>query len=170
MDLIAHVSAHAGLDVDARTVDGVLAALGARLSDATRSLVASELAAEQARALAGGALASRTDRELVASVCHALAESLSDDALGAIRRELPALAGLFESAPALELEGRPTGRTLAGARPGSAHPLAMSRPPGAQAGSVGDENPHGDTKLSSGASASQESIAEGTGGSKRPIH
>ncbi len=51
---------------------------------------------------------------------------------------------------------------LAGGRPGSRHPISESAPPGAQAHSVvREDNPHGDTKLSSGQPGPTRPIAEG---------
>jgi hypothetical protein len=66
------------------------------------------------------------------------------------------------------------GHTLAEGRPGSRRPLAEARPPAGQADSVArTDNPHGDTKLSSARGLTQErekeSIATGSGGSRRPL-
>jgi uncharacterized protein (DUF2267 family) len=168
-ELVARVAAHAGIR-DARGVtDAVLAEIGAHLTPETRAQLAGELP------IAFGSRGGDLGPEVVASVCHALAEALSVDVLAALRRELPpAIAGYLESAPAYAPSVRTRGRTLAAGQPGSARSLATARPRAAQSNSVADENPHADTKLSSSAGTTQErereSIAEGRPGSSRPLH
>lgn len=63
-------------------------------------------------------------------------------------------------------DGRPGGtRPLSEARPGSRHPVSEAAPKDAQQHSVAEDNPHGDTKLSSTDGLTQEreheTLAEG---------
>lgn len=63
-------------------------------------------------------------------------------------------------------DGRPGGtRTLSEGRPGSRHPISEARPTQRQQHSVEDDNPHGDTKVSSATGLTQEreheTLAEG---------
>jgi uncharacterized protein (DUF2267 family) len=95
-----------------------------------------------------------TAKEHVEVVLAAVAARLDGEARAHLERALPPglLAPLpVAAAPPAEPPARaPTeSHTLASGRPGSEHPLSESRPQGAQANSVADENPHGDTKLSS---------------------
>jgi uncharacterized protein (DUF2267 family) len=108
---------------------------------ATREKVSHGIAIEHARA-----------------ACAAIAQSLDAEDRGFLARRLPAvwaaLLAPFESAPESGTPGGTPpghGRTLATGKPGSRHPLAEARAPGAQAESVvAAENPHGTSKLSSG--------------------
>ena len=102
---LSHVAAHAGgssaqIDVAVRAV---LAAIGGSLAPAARDLVAQELpAALAARFGESGALPRPVEdelcarglalgaaRELIASVCHVLAEGLSREAIAAVRAAAP---------------------------------------------------------------------------------
>lgn len=67
------------------------------------------------------------------------------------------------------------GSTLAEGRPGSRRPLSEARPEGAHEHSVvREDNPHGETKISSGRGLTQErlgdDLASGKPGPARPIH
>lgn len=181
--LLDHVAAHAGEGTDVMAVlEDVLASLDPTTDVILRELIASELPprlAQIVRRRAGKRLVLRGPRlEAAASVCHALAEELSDDAVVALSSSLPEpLAGwLVADAP----EGREPAAiephrttTLAEGRAGSLAPVDEARPPGAQAGSVADEDPHADTKLSSSPGTTQErehdTLADGRPGSERPL-
>lgn len=119
------------------------------------------------------------------SVCLAISEALSDDRRKLLAARLPdALAPLLELAaperapagparrtsprPAQTLaEGRPGGsRPVSESQPGSTRPLSETKPERVQQDSVAsDENPHGDTKLSTTRGTTQErereTLAEG---------
>ncbi|HET9987169.1 MAG TPA: DUF2267 domain-containing protein [Kofleriaceae bacterium] len=141
---LSHVAAHAGgslaqVDFAARAV---LAEIGGRLSASERALVTEELPPALAATLAEphylarpveDALCARglglgPARELIASVCHALAESLSHEALAAVRAAAPSPIAGFLAADEVEL-GRPAGygSSLADGRPGSRHPISEGR-------------------------------------------
>jgi uncharacterized protein (DUF2267 family) len=90
------------------------------------------------------------------AACEALAAAFDPEQRILLARRLPpAWAELFAPpprAPAAELALGTVpgyGRTVATGRTGSDRPVAETRPPATQAGSVGEENPHEDTKLSS---------------------
>jgi uncharacterized protein (DUF2267 family) len=90
------------------------------------------------------------------AACEALAAAFDAEQRILLARRLPhAWAELFAPpprAPAAEMAAGAMpghGRTLATGRPGSERPLAEEGPPAAQSGSVADENPHAETKLSS---------------------
>ncbi|HEY6035606.1 MAG TPA: DUF2267 domain-containing protein [Kofleriaceae bacterium] len=141
---LAHVAAHAGdhgAHVDAAT-HAVLAEIGSRLGGAERELVAEELPPELAWSLCGpggmprpveeqlcaGGLSLGTARELIASVCHTLAERLSREALAAVRAAAPPSIASFLAADDGELERTTgSGSTLADGRPGSRHPLSEGK-------------------------------------------
>jgi hypothetical protein len=63
--------------------------------------------------------------------------------------------------------------TLAEGRPGSHRPLSEGPGRGAQRGSIAEDNPHADTKLSSASGARQEhrrdTLAEGRPGARIPL-
>lgn len=112
------------------------------------------------------------------AVCEALAEQLEPELRTRLQLHLPGqLAALFsprrfENAdPPPHQPGSGRGHTLASGRPGSAHPLSEAAPPGAQHDSVvATENPHSDSKLSSGhAPAGAETLATGHPGSSAPL-
>jgi hypothetical protein len=181
--LLDHVAAHAGEGAEiASVIEDVLASIDPATDLLVRELIAGELPprfAQVVRRRGGKRLLLRGPRlEVAASVCHALAEELSDDAVAALSRALPdPLAGwLVADAP----EGREPAMvephrttTLAEGRPGSRAPLDEARPRGGQAGSVADEDPHANTKLSSSAGTTQErdhdTLADGHPGSDRPL-
>jgi len=117
-------------------------------------------------------------REHSEVVCRVLSEAVPESTLKRVRGHLPGeLASLFEEhattdAPIVrERVRRGNGgpkkrRTLAEGRPGSEHPLSEARPEKAQRHSIArEDNPHGDTKLSSSRGTTQEreseSLAEG---------
>lgn len=181
--LLDHVGAHAGEGVEvASVVEDVLASLDPSLDVLLRELIASELPlrlAQIVRRRARKRLVLRGSRlEAAASVCRALAEEMSDDAVAALRRGLPdpladwLVPGAPEGHEPAVVEPQRT-TTLAEGRPGSLRPIDEAHPRGAQAGSVGDEDPHAATKLSSSSGLTQErehdTLAEGRPGSDRPI-
>jgi uncharacterized protein (DUF2267 family) len=117
-------------------------------------------------------------------VFQVLAEAVTPRTLKRLHAHLPReMAELFRPRPPSEEPihhrvPRPrtvapgTGRTLADGRPGSYTPIADAQGELAHTGSVvASENPHADTKLSSGGGPAQdwEPIAEGTPFSKHPV-
>ncbi len=194
--LLDHIAAHAGLpeiDQARRAATAVLWTFGAALSPPARDRVADELSGALAIALRAGRdrepnrsiqdrVASMLGRshvqatEIIAAVCHVLAEELSEDAVGELRRWLPRDIAAFlassEEVPARRPAG---GRTLAEGRPGSRHPLSDARPPPRiQSGSVAaSPDPHVDTRLSTSPGTTQEreheTLAEGHPGPERPL-
>jgi uncharacterized protein (DUF2267 family) len=149
---VDHVAAHAGISAPhAGIVAGqVLSVLSAHLSRPVRELLREELPAELARGLRDdddhdsstlpleervleAEMTAGHARELVASVCHVLADELSSVALDAVRREVPAeVATLLEPSAAEPTQVATEPRknaTLASGRPGSEHPLSEARPP-----------------------------------------
>ena len=105
-------------------------------------------------------------REHVWITLRALAESLDPVIQARLSRALsPALAEMFAPrgrvAPRVNEAHRdaPSLHTLASGRPGSLHPVSESAPPAAQTHSVvREENPHGDSKVSSAAGLTQEQL------------
>jgi uncharacterized protein (DUF2267 family) len=104
--------------------------------------------------------------EWLFTVGRTLAETVRDDVLRPIRRDLPQdVAALLEG---VEAASAPLGvhhdvsrRTLAEGRPGHSRPLYAARPDVAQTESVvRSDNPHGDTKLSSARGLTQEREGE----------
>jgi uncharacterized protein (DUF2267 family) len=193
-DLCSHVAAHAGVPaaLAERATRAVLAGIGGTLTPAARELVADELPAGLGAAiLAGGSLATPIDeqvialgvtvgqaRELIASVCRVLVEELSSEAVDALRAGVPAaLAALLVEPLAGEPPPRPAPDrrrdTLAEGRPGSRRPLSDGADRGAQRGSIAEQNPHAETKLSSAAGARQErdhdTLSEGRPGARAPL-
>jgi uncharacterized protein (DUF2267 family) len=193
-DFINHVAAHAGISPEraAYATRVVLAGLGAHLSAPRRELVAEELPPALASALlADAGVATPIDervlapdvpagqaRELIASVCRALAEELSAEAVGALQRSAPPELAAFLAPPVREARPRaashpPPRETLAAGRPGSRHPVSEARPPRPQPDAVTADNPHAATKLSSTSGSAQErrrdTLAQGRPGSAHPI-
>jgi uncharacterized protein (DUF2267 family) len=193
-ELCSHVAAHAGVSIALaeRATRTVLAGIGGTLTPAGRELVADELPAGLGAAiLAGGSLAAPIEdhvvalgvtlgqaRELIASVCRVLVEELSGEAVDALRVGVPtALAAWLvepvtdEPPPRRALD--PRHDTLADGRPGSQRPLSEGRDRGAQRGSIGDDNPHAATKLSSTAGPSRErrreTLSQGHPGARYPL-
>jgi uncharacterized protein (DUF2267 family) len=118
-------------------------------------------------------------RERAQVVCRELAEILTGEAREHLTLHASAdLAALFEPSRAWgDPPPRPRPRArrtrgLAESRPGSRHPISESRPRG-QTHSVAERaQPHGESKLSSGASSAEEerdTLATGRRGSKRPL-
>lgn len=170
-----------GLEEAGRWVHTVLAFLGERLSPPVFQSLLEDLPPLLAGAATGGGasralglselherMSIHTDMHLgravesTALVCQALAEALSPGTLHRLHEALPEpVSALFT--PRARPERReyihldPARRTLAEGRPGSRHPLSEARPPGAHLHSVvGEDNPHGDTKLSSSTGLTQE--------------
>lgn len=124
--------------------------------DEARPSLFFERVAQEERVPAGFA------REHAEVVCRVLGEAFDDEIIARIARAAPEIVPLFrrkddESSPDPSATSRArAGHTLAGGRPGSAHPIATSAPRGAQAHSVAEANPHGETKLSSSSGLTQE--------------
>lgn len=107
-------------------------------------------------------------REHAQVVCRVLSEQLPRDLCATISQLLPeSVADLFlrpssTPPPAPPPHGVPHGgerhHTLATGKPGSQHPISEAKPPGAHSHSVGEQNPHGDTKLSSSTGMTQERL------------
>jgi uncharacterized protein (DUF2267 family) len=170
-DFVGHVAGHAGVPLERAEIatNVVLATLGHYLSEGRRNEIARELPGPCAAAFCAPrstsvpleeALLVRGEkvahaRELVASVCHVLAEELSDDALGWLRRAVPIDFARQLSRPAHERVSEAvvagTRDTIARAKPGSHHPIADTPADRTQSQSIAsaNPNPHGDTKLSS---------------------
>jgi uncharacterized protein (DUF2267 family) len=121
-------------------------------------------------------------REHAEVVCKLLGALMDENDRARLVRDLdPDLGALFVPTPRAYAPPPPHGRrsggpahTLASARPGSLHPLSEARPPGAQTHSVvNEDNPHGETKLSSAHGTTQErlerSLAEARPDSARTI-
>jgi len=114
-------------------------------------------------------------REHLDVVGAAVAATLHPDAVAALRNHLPAaVASIFTPKPKAGRVERPTplevpaqtGRHLADARPGGAHPVSEASAERAHSESVArSDDPHGDTKLSGAKGLTQEregeSLAEG---------
>ncbi len=145
-ELISRVILHSGASAEqaARALHTIVVGLSHRLDPVRRELVADELPPELGAMVTGGgelavpleeellAVAPRlgSARELIASVCHALAEELSTEAVAALRTVAPAsIAGFFvaEEPVAPPPAPDPEGHTLATGRPGSQHPLSERR-------------------------------------------
>jgi uncharacterized protein (DUF2267 family) len=168
-ELASHVAAHAGVSepVAEYALRAVVTGIGGYLSPRARQLIGEELPEPLVTALGSAtgdrrAIEERVQltglspaqiHELVASVCRVIAEELSDEAVRTLTAALPqATAALFVPAsPPI--------------------PHTVRRP--AQAGSVGEPNPHGETKLSSAPGTTQEreheTLAEGRPGPRRRI-
>jgi uncharacterized protein (DUF2267 family) len=187
-------------DETLRAVAATLDALGRQLMPTEAALVAEGLPEPLARDLresthlgGGGAAAVHASvaahesvglgvaKEHVEVVLSAIADRLGAETRDRLRRDLPAdLAAAFEPPPSASAppaaRRAPTGRpggTLAGGRPGGAHPLSEAAPDRTQTHSVANPNPHGATKLSSARGVAQErdddTIAAGRPGSKLPL-
>lgn len=177
-DFNTHVAGHAGVSIReaADAVRVVLSGISGYLDLGCRLAVADELPPVprtilleqpsdaalpiEERMLGSGRPLAHA-RELIASVCHVLAEELSDDALLWLRRALPAdLSRMLERpARAASNDERLAGvrNTLASGRPGSHHPIVDSPPPERrQSDSISEANPHGATKLSTSPGTTQE--------------
>lgn len=117
--------------------------------------------------------------EHTVSVLRTVAEVAGDDLVERLREDLPpdidALLVVPEAAaPPPPIHRRPDGTTLAEGHGGSSRPLFAAKADRAHTHSVArNDNPHGDTKLSSARGLSQEregdTLAEGKPGSKRPL-
>ncbi|HSN28229.1 MAG TPA: hypothetical protein VLT45_18210 [Kofleriaceae bacterium] len=164
---LSHVAGHAGIPPDRaeQVTRSVLSGIAGYLTRPQRELVAAELPESlgscliESRALEPGLMGTH-GRELVASVCHVLGEELSNDAMRVLRRALPRDLVELLAEPSREVATHAAdsrhGTTLASGRPGSRHPVSEAAPARGQAGSIGDSNPHGGTKLSSSPGTTQE--------------
>lgn len=146
-EFVAHVAARAGIAVSRAEAVArvVIAGLATYLSPGQRQLFADELpTALGAAALAPSDLAlpleqrvvaigvtSGHARELIASVCRVLVESLSTEILEAVRESAPESVAEWLGSPGFE--SRPTTRmhrrrTLSEGRPGGERPLSEASP------------------------------------------
>jgi uncharacterized protein (DUF2267 family) len=106
-------------------------------------------------------------REHAEVVLVELGEMLPAETRAHLERELPPSVAVLLSRPE---HGTPPpherpvpaafAHTLAAGKPGSVHPLSSAAPPGAQTHSVAEDNPHGDTKVSSAEGLTQERLEE----------
>lgn len=124
--------------------------------------------------------------ELTQVVCQVLDAAIGAEVRQRLSQHLPAeLMELFSPRavppppPEPERHRREAlpgeGSTLAEGRPGSRRPLSEARPEGAHEHSVvREDNPHGETKISSGRGLTQErlgdDLASGKSGPTHPIH
>jgi uncharacterized protein (DUF2267 family) len=117
-------------------------------------------------------------REHAAVILQALAREISAEARKALHDGLPADVARLLDAP-WERKATPSHRTpasahghLAGARPGSAHPVSEASADRAQSDSIAaTDAPHADSSVAAGHSTSADSnLASGKPGSGRPIN
>jgi hypothetical protein len=190
-DFAAHVAAHLGattLDLT-RACDVVLAAFAGWLSPANREFFVrefpssfsitfehatrEELPLEERLVLLG--LTIGHAREVIASVCHVLGETLTDDTLVLLHDALPEWLAAFAVRPApgptvpVSRAARRSD-TLAEGRPGSHAPVSEARADRRQQASVAADNPHGDAKLSSTTGTTQEREHETLADGPTPTH
>jgi uncharacterized protein (DUF2267 family) len=112
-------------------------------------------------------------------VCQVIADSVDAEGHRHLIQHLPAdLASLFDYDQARPYHPPAAGHTphrvrdLAHAEGGSRNPIATGRPPAHEHSVAREDNPHGDSKLSSGATGQQrhgETLARGEPGSGKPI-
>jgi uncharacterized protein (DUF2267 family) len=202
IELVMARGAIADRAVAERTLEATLTVLRQRLDATEARLLADALPAELAQYLRPGGdggpfgLGEFYDRiwrlegsprgfavEHAQVVCQLVAEALSEDHRHRLQRHLPPdFAALFtprKPAPpppehVLPARDPREGRTLASGRPGSAHPLSEARADRTHTHSVArEENPHGESKLSSAAGLTQErereTLATGKPGPKHPL-
>jgi uncharacterized protein (DUF2267 family) len=173
---IAHVAQRTGVPQGLEAIEAVLVSLGECLSRAQAEALADELPRELASLVRDSRHNQNLDRfdvesrvaqrtglsrgaalEWMFAVGRTVAESVRDDVLALIRRDLPGdLAALLEAVEPYQapqgVHRDPLKRTLA-----EAGPLSDARPESAQSQSVvRSDNPHGDTKLSSTQGIAQE--------------
>jgi len=145
-----------------------LAALGERLLDEDRALLARGLPDELAASVLERTYQGEFDVAEFFDRIRRLGETLSEELRVRIERVLPEsyvelLDPPRDAQPAPDHRGTCLRghRTLATGRGGSEHPLSESRPQVAQAHSVVCEaNPHADTKMSSATGTTQERLEE----------
>jgi len=192
-DFVSHVAGHAGVPIgEADTATRVvLSAIGGYLTSERREQIAEELPPALRRALLAPVDAAvpveerlltpgenaAIARELVASVCHVLAEKLSNEALEWLGLALPSELARLLARPAHDasydehLAGMRD--TLASGKPGSHHPVGDTPIDRGQSGSVASANPHGATKLSSSPGTTQDrrhdTLAEAHGDASRAL-
>jgi uncharacterized protein (DUF2267 family) len=167
------------IDRDA-VADGLPAALGAlvRAGERTGEFDLDELYARVSRR-EGVPLGTAVEHAQV--VCRVLGVAAEGEARKHLVLHLPRpLAQLFESPerpvadphPHEATAGRHRTATLSEGRPGSHHPVSEARPHG-QRGSLSEtDNPHGESKLSTGATSQEragETIGTGRPGSTHPL-
>lgn len=184
-EFLSRVTERAGLtdtEEAARTAHAVLEVVGERLGRKDLQVLTEDLPAPLSAMLWSGAhdqdfdlvdlYARVSSREHVRPgfavehtgvVCQVLAEALSPAALHRLHDNLPGpLGALFTPREHRErfeyVHLDPSHRTtLAEGRPGSQHPVSEARPERAHMHSVArNDNPHGDTRLSSASGLTQE--------------
>jgi hypothetical protein len=142
--LLSRLTAHSGttFEVAATVAPRIMAGIASYLTPAQRDLVASELPDQLAEAvwradletvpieqrLLGPNINLGRAHELVASMCRALAEVMSTEALEALRSSVPAGLVAWFDPPASSIAKTASGSTLASGRPGSSHPISEARP------------------------------------------
>jgi len=199
-EFVNHVADRGGLSAKEAVLAcrAALSALGGRLSFRAAEALAEDLpdelrdavrAAEHGQEFGAGELYARVAEgerirvgiavEHAAAVLETVSEAISEGTLHRLAQELPEqISRLLAPHPSIEGPERVhvdhRRRTLAEGRPGGCHPLSEGRLDRAQSESVArSENPHGDTKLSSGRGLTQEreseTLAEGKPGSSRPL-
>lgn len=166
-----------------RAIMATLQALGSRVPAPEREALARALPLKLARAVSAErfrgagtardlyAAVERAERvkpgyahEHVQIVLRALGELLPDELDDRVEEAIaPSIAELLRGFAQTDGEPPPYAEvhsarhhTLATGKPGSAHPLSESPPPGPQSESVAAENPHADTKLSTAHGETQE--------------
>ncbi len=165
--------------------EGAGAESGAFAAGAGRSEAAgSPLSALAAQIASAEGLEAPRALEHLQIVGRALAEQLDPALLAQLRGELPdelgelldETRGRSAETPSVHhartlAEGRPgSRRSLSASAPGSERPISGARPDSPHRHSVAEQNPHGDTKLSSAAGSTQEREQESlaTGRAKTP--
>ena len=132
---------HSGATVElaAAVAPKIIAGLASYLTPAHRDLVADELADAMWRtdlqavpieeSIVGPSISLGRAHELVASMCRALVEVLSTDAIEALRSSVPARLVEWFDPPASSIDERVRrSSTLASGRPGSSRPISEARP------------------------------------------
>lgn len=178
-----------------RAILATLATLGECLAERERALLTGALGASFAPAVQRSVhreafdaaelfdrVARREDvppgfaREHAEVVLVELGRALPEPVRAHLGREVPPSIGALFSppqhgeAPAHDHRTPPAfGHTLAAGKAGSASPVSTARPPIAQSHSVvREDNPHGDTKLSSSEGLTQERLHESLADAKKP--
>jgi uncharacterized protein (DUF2267 family) len=194
---VAELGGFAGRHEAMRAVRATVLAIGERLRDDERALLARDLPPSTHLALErcgyegdfpleqlyvrvarheGVQLGFAVEHAKI--VCRALGETLPGESLARLRREVgPAFAALFDRLPPIPTIPRSTstaGSTLASGRDGSRHPLSESRYDRAHTESVvRSADPHGHSKLSGAHGTTQEQVGEtlatGHSGARRTL-
>jgi uncharacterized protein (DUF2267 family) len=179
-----------------RALRSTLRVLGERLTDDEAGAVAARLPEELARIVdqaeydgdfddaefyervrRRAKTAPGTAREHADVVLRAIGEAIDDELRARLVRVLPGSLGrqllpadTGEIPPHPIAHRTPSFSTLAHGRPGSLHPLSEASPPAGQTHSVArNDDPHGETKLSSARGLTQERHRESLATAKPPI-